>query len=76
MLTRYDAKVKGLAVNRNRPPPDRASRLSAYYPVMPVGMGEPSPLALPQAGAPIDSVVLKRLAPNAAGARRLAAQRR
>lgn len=77
MLSRYDIKITRRAMNRGRPFPATASRLSTFYPATPAATAPASPGAAlqPPADTMTDSVVLKKLAPGAAGARRLAARR-
>ena len=73
MLDHYDAKIKGRKVNRSRPPTAHASRMSVFYPATPPRTGDAASQRSP-APAVTESVVLKKLAPTAAGARRLAAR--
>lgn len=78
MLPRYDIKITRRAMNRGRPFPATASRLSTFYPATPAPVAtapaSPGAALQPPAGTMTDSVVLKKLAPGAAGARRLAAR--
>lgn len=75
MLGSYDAKINGRAMNRTRPYPAPGPRLSAGYPATPRTAAPAATATRPAPALPVtDSVVLKKLAPTAAGARRFAAR--